>query len=247
MFTQFRIARAAKQNDVERLRALVEKHPESIDARSGVNRYTALHLALKNGSEDAARALVDHGADVNLGDLVSSTPLHFAAWKCSVAIVDFLIERGAQTDIQQTSQKNSPLHFAAMSGKADIVASLLAHGANPNLRNQDGMTALHLAVHKGDVPVLQCLLAGRAEVNTENTPVAGYRFTPLFTAVYFERADIVELLLSAGADPNQARTNGNMEAPLGEAVRKRNTQIAQLLLSHGPPGAAHAKWIEKNL
>ena len=247
MFEPSRLRQAAKHNDVDKLRMLVTKRPDCIDAKSGVNRFTALHVALLNGSEDAARALVEHGADVNLSDLVSTTPLHFAAWKCSAAMVEFLLEKGANPNIQQTSQKNSPLHFAAMEKKADVVSLLLSHGADPNLCNQDKMTPLHCAVHKQDVAVLECLLAASAEVNTENNPAIGYRFTPLIMAVYFERPDMVEMLLKGGAQPNLSRTNGDLATPLDEAVRQRNIPIVRLLLQYGAHSARHAEWIAKHL
>ena len=49
-------------------------------------------------SLDIARALLEHGADVNGKNAIGSTPLHTAAWKDSLDVARLLIEKGANTD-----------------------------------------------------------------------------------------------------------------------------------------------------
>jgi uncharacterized protein len=60
---------------------------------------TPLHAALWGRDDEAARALVEAGADVNaLGDL-SSTPLHAAIAQGNVGMVKYLTTHGASWDI----------------------------------------------------------------------------------------------------------------------------------------------------
>ena len=53
-------------------------------------------------------ALVQAGADVNAKDRVGRTILYFAAWKSNLAIVDILIQAGA--DIK-AHNKDGSIHF----------------------------------------------------------------------------------------------------------------------------------------
>jgi ankyrin repeat protein len=60
---------------------------------------TPLHAALWGRDDEAARALVDAGADVNaLGDM-SSTPLHAAIAQHNTEMVKYLTAHGASWDV----------------------------------------------------------------------------------------------------------------------------------------------------
>ncbi len=50
------------------------------------------------------------------------------------------------------------MHFAALSGDADMVNTLLSKKADPNSRNDDGNTPLHLAALTAQVNVCRVLV-----------------------------------------------------------------------------------------
>ena len=112
--------------------------------------YTPLQLACFFGHEDAARYLVGNGAQI---DAVSKNgmaiqPLHAAAAGSHTAIVQLLLEAGADPNaVQQDSFR--PLHAAAQNGNADLVRLLLAHGADPALSDALGRTPRDLAAQGG--------------------------------------------------------------------------------------------------
>lgn len=58
-------------------------------------------------------------------------------------------------------------------------------------------------------------------------------FTPLGLASFFNQADIVELLLEKGADPNIATANDFKVAPLHSACATSDIEIARLLIANG--------------
>jgi uncharacterized protein len=82
------------------LEALLDAEPELARAWSR-DGFTALHLASFFGQEDAARLLLDHGADprvVSRHREIQVAPVQSAAAGGHDAIVRLLLERGAQLD-----------------------------------------------------------------------------------------------------------------------------------------------------
>lgn len=82
--------------------------------------------------------LLDHGVDVNtLDPNWSSTMLHAATVCDDVALVQTLLERGANPNIRNISRSETPLELArCFPGHANhqrIVELLLAHGAKDDL------------------------------------------------------------------------------------------------------------------
>ena len=163
--------------------------------------YTPILFAARIGAMDAARVLLDNGANVNDVALDGSTPLLVATHQARWELAHVLLSRGADPNLEGGAGF-LPLHWASGifnkgisggrgakpekyqllgskgSGKLELVKDLLAHGADPNLR---------LAEKPSD--------AGKAP--------GGTAF--LLAAQAGERA-IMQVLLEAGADP-QLTTN----------------------------------------
>ena len=63
--------------------------------RSFVRQGTALHKAVYQGDVDRARWLIDHGANLNSGDLNAFSPLFYAIWRKDNAMIHLLLNEGA--------------------------------------------------------------------------------------------------------------------------------------------------------
>jgi ankyrin repeat protein len=128
------------------LEELLDADPELARSWSS-DGFTALHLAAFFGEEDAARILLERGAEVNLVARHASihvTPLHSAAAGPHAAIVKLLLEHGADPNAAQDGGF-TPLHSAANNDDRESVEALLEAGADPALANDEGKTAADLA------------------------------------------------------------------------------------------------------
>jgi ankyrin repeat protein len=140
----------AALGDAVRLRAFVAAHPDAATSYSE-DGFTALHFAAFLGGADAARALIDAGADVAAvaDNAMKVQPLNSAAaGRTEVCAV--LLDAGAPVDAQQTGGY-TPLHEAALNGNDELVALLLAHGADATVTDDDGRTAADHAERAGHV------------------------------------------------------------------------------------------------
>jgi ankyrin repeat protein len=106
------------------------------------------------------------------------------------------------------------LLIASHSRNGAFAVFLLEKGADPNAKDA-GYTALHTAVLTGDLNMIKALLAHRADPNAELTKGAPLRrndadpllygelagATPFFLAAKFLEIEMMQTLLSAGANP----------------------------------------------
>jgi ankyrin repeat protein len=215
---------------------------------------TAVDVATRAGHVHILKRLEEAGAKVNY----RSKRLHNAALLEAVEQqnaerVRQALAGGARTDLKQKHTDRSPLMQACLDGNPHIVQQLLDAGADPNVRTQWGEYALTNAVVRGNVDTVRRLLAADAEVNIEYQPrsvpsgkrntVIPSRFCPLADAASQGTAVIVDLLLEAGADPNQLAPHG--DNPLLSAVTSRRLEIARRLLAAGAqPRAEDADYLD---
>ena len=109
--------------------------------------FTALHLAAFFGQPDAARILLERGAEVNVvarNASIHVTPLHSAAAGSHAEIVKLLLEHGADPNAAQDGGF-TPLHSAAQNDDRESVEALLEAGADPSLASDEGKTPADLA------------------------------------------------------------------------------------------------------
>jgi ankyrin repeat protein len=124
---------------------------------------------------------------------------------------------------------------AVRRGDVQEVARLLAAGADPNVKDLDGHTPLHIAAEQCRADLAELLLKHGADPNAKN--VRGK--TPLHRAVWERCGAVVELLLRHGADPNARDADG--ETPLHKAVSVSDVALVELLLRHGADPNARDK------
>lgn len=81
------------------------------------------------------------------------TPLHCAAFKGDLEVVEPLLAKGAPPDTRDNRNKWTAVHYAASHGHARLVAPLIKAGADPNaVSGPDQNQPLHIAVAGGWPP-----------------------------------------------------------------------------------------------
>ena len=194
---------------------------------SAPNNYgvTPLGLASKNGNAAIIEQLVEAGVApndptqaVNAGE----TPLMLAARSGQVDAVTWLLNVGADINVQETWNGQSALMWAAAEGHVPVVQTLIEHGADIGARSNSGATPLLFAARKGSMHAVRALLAAGSDVNEQRPDGA----TPLLVALINGHEDLLDLLLEAGADPNveggstRLTVQGMRAQPMPLEVRK---------------------------
>lgn len=213
---------AAAENHSEAVRALIE-HGADVDARSdklvypkdrfgleGVTTilphgsWTALMYAAREGSLEAAQALAEAGADLNLTDPDGTTALELAILNGHFDTAAMLAGKGADPNIADSTgmtalyaavDMNTLGEIYGRPGRkstdkltaVDLLANLLAHGANPNA-------------------TLKAATLTRA--HTPGEPSLGEGTTPLMRAAKNGDLAAIRILMAHGADASLKQKNG---------------------------------------
>jgi ankyrin repeat protein len=104
--------------------------------------------------------LLQHGAAVNVTspkDRLDSTALTLAASNGHDAVLELLLQAGADIDWRTERDGFSALMLAAELGHWSTVGMLLSAGADPGLQDRKGNTACDLAVANGHGAVTRVL------------------------------------------------------------------------------------------
>jgi len=102
--------------------------------------------AVKSGDIEAAKMLLNNGADPNIreNDKYGWTALLYAQENHYLDIVKALIAKGADANMGDNNRR-TPLICASRLGNTGIVKALLAAGADVNAKDNVGWTALNQA------------------------------------------------------------------------------------------------------
>jgi ankyrin repeat protein len=127
------------------------------------------------------------------------------------------------------------VHAAAKNGDTDEVAALLSMDNRlTRTFDADGWSPLHLAAHYGHADIVSLLLHNNAPVDLRSTNQMAN--TALHAALAGRRAEVVPILLDAGADVN-ARQHGGWTA-LHAAAANGDRALVELLQSRGADAMA---------
>uniref|UniRef100_A0A673I0L9 Kinase D-interacting substrate of 220 kDa-like n=1 Tax=Sinocyclocheilus rhinocerous TaxID=307959 RepID=A0A673I0L9_9TELE len=175
----------------------------------------------------AVKAHLDKFKEVDGRSDNGQTPLMLASEQGSLEIVQELIRRGANVNLDDVDCW-SALISAAKEGHVEVVKELLENSAYIEHRDMGGWTALTWASYKGRVEVATVLLETGANPNTTGQQYSVY---PIIWAAGRGHAEIVKLLLEHGAKVNCSDKYGT--TPLIWAARKGHYDCVMHLLENG--------------
>jgi len=142
---------AAHCGDIRVVRALLVAGAD-INARTKGNVTPLMNsVNMACGKPEITLSLIQSGADVNVADSNGETALWIATTESSPEVMEALLRKGADPDVQSKSlgfTGDTPLHMAASNGLREPVELLLRYGAKATIRNARGQTALDVVNEK---------------------------------------------------------------------------------------------------
>ena len=188
---------AARRGDLAKLKSLLAKRPELLEARSEKEK-TPLHFAAQSGHKEIVEVRLEKGADVNAKNIALKTALHYAAGMGHKEIVDVLISRGAALN-SGTMDGSTPLHYSANLGNSEIIRVLIEKGSDINRRNKYGLTPLDLASDLDQNEAAQ-LIAYKGGVTSPIDDPEVVRLSGSVWSILFPKGNQTNLGLSVGDD-----------------------------------------------
>lgn len=185
----------------------------------------------RNDLLEVKRILSRHPEALNEPDKVAWTPLHYAAFTGSVAVLEELLKCGAKVNVRDRHGQ-TPLHASAIGGHVTTAKPLINCGANIHSLNEESSAPLHIAVYAKRQEFVRFLLSAGADSNA----FGPNHWLPLHSACSAGDLEIALLLLEHGADIN-AET-ANYWTPLDLAVRGKHFALVEALRSRGAVSSA---------
>ncbi|PWT98602.1 MAG: hypothetical protein C5B51_28870 [Terriglobia bacterium] len=209
---------------------------------------TAMLFASREGCMDCVKALVEHGAKLDLPDPEGVTPLISAVFNAHFDLAKYLVEQGANID-RWDWWGRSPLYLA-------VDYNTLPHGGRPDQPSLDEtlpIDIIRLLLEKGANPNLQLKLLPPYRATGADRGVDRMLMqpgvTPLLRAAKAQDAPAIKLLLEHGAIvdlPNNdgmtpilaASGMGSVDADTrgyyyASDIQERAIASLDLLLAHG--------------
>jgi len=230
------------EKDLEGIKIAVE-NGEDINALNEFDQkqQTPLIRAISYRSRDPvyveiAKYLIEQGAELNYQDSDGFTALHYAAKEGLLEVVKLLVEKGADLEVYPDETKfykgETPLVSACSYSNTDdknieVVKYLVENGASMDKNDLSFQSLLTTCIYSKAPKTAQYLLEKGADPNLPNNNGQ----TPLYLAIDKSMGnELIKALLKAGADPD---TGSPYYTPLQMAIKKRDIELAQLLIDAG--------------
>lgn len=193
---------------------------------------TALHLAARYSRADAAKRLLDAGADPNAHDNMGRTPLHAAVAADAQGVFQILIRNRATELDARMNDGTTPLILAARLAVEGMVEELIHCHADINAVDDHGKSALHWAAAVNNVEATLVLLKNGANRDMQDNKEE----TPLFLAAREGSFEAAQVLLDHYS--NRDITDHLDRLPRDTAQERMHHDIVRLLdqynLVHSP-------------
>lgn len=131
-------------------------------------RGDAFAETVREGNTHGVDLFLRAGFPANTRDKKGVPVLCIAAREQNRAMVDLLIDTGADVNMRSEDRGNTALMDAVAGGYIKIAEDLIEAGTDVNIQSKDGQTALVIAVGKGDVALCKLLLDAGADPDIED-------------------------------------------------------------------------------
>lgn len=204
-----------------------------IDIQEQTYGQTPLIYACRRGHVEAARQLLDLGANANAVSGKGKTPLYEAIEANHSEVVDLLLQR-SDLFINVGNSKNHNRTALIIAIQLDlgemIVAMLKREDIDVNIKDADGYTALSIAALKGSDKIVEALLT-KPQIEVNSVDMAGGRTALMLVAEggHAKGCGIIRVLMGHGANPNLRGHHRGCTA-LCAAVEEGHIEVVKTLL-----------------
>ncbi|KAK6531102.1 hypothetical protein TWF281_007927 [Arthrobotrys megalospora] len=213
-------------------------HPEThLETKTTDEGHTPLLMLLAFGGPYARVArLLDLGANATATTLDGRTAQHMIEnSKESAQISDLLLAKGADVNAK-CLRKRTPLIEASENGNLELVRRLIENGANVSDVDDEGFSAIHIAiVYCRDallIGIVEVLLNSGTPLNTCSVAREGRDgFAPLLHAILLGKLDVARLLLDQNSIDVFATSSGRKFGIWHMAVNSPQPELAIGLLA----------------
>ena len=164
---------AAFENDLDKIEFLVTQKGVNVDTEvatiMGASvRQTPLFLAIQEGNLDAARLLIELGANIDAVNKRGITPLMSAAFYGDDRLISKLLDLGASPNFVRTGDRATALSFCTLANdKSDSIAkiakNLIDAGAEVDAPADSPQSVLMLAARENLAALAALLLESGAD------------------------------------------------------------------------------------
>ncbi|KNC81058.1 hypothetical protein SARC_06600 [Sphaeroforma arctica JP610] len=186
-------------------------------------------MACQRGLLQRVAHLVEtEGVDINTPDQEDVTVLHWAAINNRLAVVKYLLLKGAIVDALGGHLQSTALHWAVRQGHLEMCVMLMSQGADPSIRDNQGYNALLLAAQFGHSSLCAYLVAKGVDIHS--TDPDG-RTSLMWAAYRVFTADTIRTLLALKADID--RQDNTRNTALHWACFNGNSATVRELVNSG--------------
>ena len=220
-----RLHEAVKEGNYAEIERLLTE-VQGIGADRDSKGRTALHLAVIANNQDAVRALLADGIDIDATDHFGFRAVHYVCWTNQYwTLVE---ERDGLVQMFLDAGTDDSPTLAAVRGDLDAVRAFVA--ANPTAVN-DGETLqkrpLSAAVERGHHKIVRYLLDHDVDPSLKEGRMCPHG-SALMTASVKNDVELARWLLEAGADPN-----GDIDSSGTPAIRASSDAMRGLMYEYG--------------
>jgi len=224
------MSEALTQNDMESFSRNLQSNPNGSFNGLDSKGYSLLSKAIKLKNYDAAKALIERGANVNQRNSNQLTPLFFAAIYGNREIAELLVKNGADFHARD-EHRNTPLVYALIEGQADVAVYLIEAGAALEDLGSGSFPAVFFAAkYDTAVEVMPLLLEIGQDVNycPGNWPLISY-------TAQMGSVPLLEYMLDNGAHLERQAydVTDKFVAPLTAASFSGSLDAADYLIEQG--------------
>ncbi|WCJ25172.1 Potassium channel SKOR [Euphorbia peplus] len=180
-----RVNNAAFHGDLYQLTSFVRAGADL--NRTDYDGRSPLHLAATKGYEDITLFLIREKVDINIKDKFGNTPLLEAIRNGHDHIASILAKEGAELNIDNAG---SFLCSIILKGDSDLLKRILSNGIDPNTKDYDHRTPLHIAASEGLHLMAKLLIKNGASVLSKDR----WGRTPLDEAKMTGNKKLIKLL-----------------------------------------------------